>query len=88
MFICGINTSSDDDRSILAFTYYTGSSNNWGDSWRYTRQEGTAWSLYNDDYKMGQYGRGWDSIQSWPGYKGGSYNAGGFEISVSSSPEL
>lgn len=88
MFICGINTSSDDDRSILAFTYYTGVNNNWGDSWRYTRQEGTAWSLYNDDYKMGQYGRGWSSIQSYPGYKGGSNNAGGFEISVSSSPEL
>ena len=28
MFLCGINTSSDDDHSILAFTYYMGNSNN------------------------------------------------------------
>jgi len=96
MFICGINTSSDDDHSILAFTYYTGSGNNWGDGWRGPNQQGTAWSLYNDDYKMGRRGwfsngyraRTWSDIESYPGYKGGSYNAGGFEISVSSSPEL
>jgi len=88
MFICGINTSSDDDRSILAFTYYTGVSNNWWDSWRGDNQEGTAWSLYNDDLKMGQYGLTWSDIESGPGYKGGRSNAGGFEISVSSSFEL
>lgn len=88
MFICGINTSSDDDRSILAFTYYTGRGNNWGDSWRGSYQQGTAWSLYNDDYKMGQYGRGWSSIQAYPGYKAGSNNAGGYEISVSDSDTL
>ena len=32
---------------------------------------------------MGMYGRGWSSVQSYPGYKAGSNNAGGYEISVS-----
>ena len=50
MFICGINTSSDDDHSILAFTDQPGNSNNWGDSWRGNNQYGTIWSLFNDDY--------------------------------------
>ena len=52
----------------------------WSDSWRGTNQRGTVWSLYNDDYKGG---RGWSSVQSGPGYKAGSYNAGGYEIAIS-----
>lgn len=79
MFICGVNLSSDDDHSVLAFTYYPGHSNDWGDSWRGSYQRGTIWSLYNDDYR--NY-RGWGSIQSYPGYKAGSYNAGAYEISI------
>ena len=62
MFICGVNTSSDDDHSILAFTHQTGNSNNWGDSWRGNNQYGTIWSLFNDDYKNG---RGWASLQGY-----------------------
>ena len=70
MFICGVNTMSDTDHSILAFCDNTGNSNGWGDSWRGIHQYGTVWSLYNDDYKAA---RGWASIQGWPGYKGNNY---------------
>lgn len=85
MFLCGINTSSDDDHSVLAFTYYTGSSNDWSDSWRGPYQRGTLWSMYNDDYKNG---RGWTSLQGWPGYKAGSYNAGSYEVSITTDSSL
>jgi len=85
VFICGINTSSDDDHSILAFTYRLGYSNDWGDSWRGSYQRGTVWSLFNDDYKGG---RGWSSVQAGPGYKSGSYNAGGYEIAISTAASL
>jgi len=85
VFICGINTSSDDDHSILAFTYRLGYSNDWGDSWRGSYQRGTVWSLFNDDYKGG---RGWSSVQAGPGYKAGSNNAGGYEIAISTAASL
>jgi hypothetical protein len=80
VFLCGINTSNDDDHSLLAFTNRLGTSNDWDDYWRGSRQRGTVWSLYNDDFKGG---RGWRSVQSGPGYKAGSYNAGGYEIAIS-----
>jgi hypothetical protein len=46
----GQNLSSDSDESVLAFTSQTGASNSWSDSWRGTNQDGTLWSLWNDDY--------------------------------------
>jgi len=46
----GQNLSSDTDESVLAFTSQTGASNSWGDGWRGTSQDGTLWSLWNDDY--------------------------------------
>ena len=39
VFLCGVNLSSDDDSSFLAFTSQTGNSNCWGDSWRYCSQQ-------------------------------------------------
>jgi hypothetical protein len=49
-FMLGVNTSHDDDSSIMAFCDSTGVSNNWSDSWRGTGQIGTVWSLWNTDY--------------------------------------
>lgn len=85
VFICGINMSADDDHSLLAFTYRTGYSNDWSDSWRGQSQRGTVWSLYNDDYKGG---RGWRSVQSGPGYKAGSWNQGSYQIDISTATSL
>lgn len=82
MYLCGVNLSSDDDHSVLAFTHYTGQNNDWGDQWRGTGQLGTIWSLYNNDYLND---RGWDNIESYPGWKADGTNAGTYEISVSVS---
>jgi len=80
MFICGVNTESDDDHSVLAFTDNTGEAGNgWGDAWRRDNQRGTLWSLFNDDFKAGHHNsRGWSYNQGFPGYKG--TNAGTFEV--------
>ena len=81
MFICGVNLESDHDHSVLAFTDNTGQEGNgWGDSWRGNHQHGTVWSLFNDDYKNG---RGWSSLQGYPGYKG--ENAGTYEVHLQST---
>jgi hypothetical protein len=68
----GINASSDTDESVLAFTSQPADSNSWGDSWRGTNQQGTTWSLWNDDYGN----RSWPSGgQGGPG-RSGSYTTG------------
>ena len=88
MFICGVNLSSDDDNSILAFTDSPGAAasgnaaaNNWADSWRGVNQAGTIWSMFSDDYEHVRGGR-WVSPQAYPGYRG-AQNAGTYEVQVS-----
>ena len=66
----GKNNSSDSDESVMAFTSQTGSNNSWGDSWRGSNQEGTCWSLWNDDY----------GNKSWPGAgQGGPGRVGSYD---------
>ncbi|MFT6161808.1 MAG: UDP-3-O-[3-hydroxymyristoyl] glucosamine N-acyltransferase [Myxococcota bacterium] len=77
-FMCGVNESSDNDQSVLAFSNATGSVNSWGDSWRRATQSGTAWSFWNGDYHScpttAHIGNGYH--QGHAGYKteAGSYS--------------
>jgi len=50
VFVCGVNESSDNDQSVLAFTNQTGDDNDWDDDWRGEGQYGTLWSFWNGDY--------------------------------------
>ena len=77
--MCGINLSSDDDSSALAFTTHTGDTNCWGDSWRGDQQAGTVWSFWNDDFRR-PIGAG--GGQGLAGFKGGG-NMDTYELSVS-----
>ena len=70
-FVCGVNESSDNDQSVLAFTDNPGYSNSWGDSWRGSGQYGTAWSFWNDDYCCGNQHIGNGTAQGYAGYKTG-----------------
>ena len=79
-FLCGVNESSDNDHSVLAFSNATGSVNGWGDSWRGASQAGTIWSFWNGDYhscpSTAHIGNSYGQANA--GYKGS--NAGTYEV--------
>ncbi|MBU1221435.1 hypothetical protein KKF34_15440 [Myxococcota bacterium] len=86
-FMCGVNESSDNDQSVLAFSDSTGSSNTWDDSWRYDFQAGTIWSFWNGDYHVPEaYHIGKSYGNAFAGYKnyGSStaHHSGTYEIYV------
>ena len=85
-FMCGVNESSDNDQSVLAFCDSTGVTNWWGDSWRGNHQYGALWSFWNGDYHYSgalHIGNGY--FQGYAGYKGylqswDAYHQGSYEI--------
>ncbi len=88
-FLCGVNESSDNDQSVLAFSDADGTTNTWGDSWRWHSQYGALWSFWNGDYHMcpatAHIGNGY--AQSWAGYKGydttwNSFHQGSYEVYI------
>ncbi|MCB9682611.1 MAG: hypothetical protein H6733_14190 [Alphaproteobacteria bacterium] len=89
VFLCGVNTSSDNDVAYLSFSDATGTSNDWGDSWRGNGQKGTIWSFANGDYALGTAAHiGHSTLQALAGWKGtagtpsGDQHAGTYEIYV------
>ena len=71
VFVCGVNESSDNDQSVLAFTGRKGEGNDWGDRWRDNRQYGTLWSFWNHDYYSCPSGIGNVATdESFAGWKG------------------
>jgi hypothetical protein len=71
VLVCGINTSSDNDVSYLAFTNAPGDLNDWGDSWRRQQQYGTIWSFANNDYCCGSGNHiGTGTPQAYAGWRG------------------
>ena len=83
-FMCGVNESSDNDQSALAFCDNTGESNWWGDSWRRDHQNGAMWSFWNGDYYYsGTYHIGNNYAQGYAGYKTySSTNTGSYEVYI------
>ena len=83
-FMCGVNESSDNDQSVMAFTDNTGTSNWWGDSWRGNHQNGAMWSFWNGDYHYsGTYHIGNGYAQGYAGYKTySSTNTGSYEVYI------
>lgn len=83
-FMCGVNESSDNDQSVLAFTDNPGTSNWWGDSWRGDHQNGAMWSFWNGDYHYsGTYHIGNGYAQGYAGYKTYSAtNTGTYEVYI------
>jgi len=80
-FMAGINESADNDQAYMSFSDSTGSTNNWGDTWRNTNQKGTVWSLLNGDYYTGNnYHIGNGYSQAGAGYKGN--NNGTYEVYI------
>ena len=84
-FMCGVNTSSDNDQSVLAFADSQGNNNAWGDHWRHDDQYGTMWSFWNGDYHAcpttQHIGNGYS--QSLAGYKtNNSSYAGSYEVYI------
>ncbi|MGC6512869.1 MAG: fibrinogen-like YCDxxxxGGGW domain-containing protein [Myxococcota bacterium] len=76
LFICGVNTSSDNDVSYLSFTNDPGNANNWGDAWRGEDQVGTLWSFANGDYCCsGSTHIGTPALQGFAGWKGSGWSA-------------
>ena len=82
-FMCGVNESSDNDQSVMAFADNRGDSNYWGDEWRGTGQLGTMWSFWNGDYHTaGTYHIGNGYVNAYAGYKGSGVNLGSYEVYI------
>ncbi|MBU1242476.1 DNRLRE domain-containing protein, partial [Myxococcota bacterium] len=88
-FMCGVNESSDNDQSVLAFTDADGTTNTWGDSWRWDQQYGTLWSFWNGDYHncptTAHIGNGY--AHGFAGYKGygmtwQDFHSGSYEVYI------
>jgi hypothetical protein len=70
-FLCGVNTSSDNDLSYMAFADSPGSLNDWGDAWRGQAQLGTIWSFANADYySVSSHHIGNGAMEAYAGWKG------------------
>lgn len=87
VFVCGVNTSDNNDVSYLAFADESGNANNWGDNWRGQAQKGTIWSFANGNYccsgdtHIG--GPGLETLAGWKGALGTqaeTNHAGTYEI--------
>ncbi len=71
VFVCGINESSNNDVSYLAFTSSQGDSNTWSNAWRGTGQIDTIWSFANNDYSFYSYLHiGGGTMEALAGWKG------------------
>ena len=82
-FMCGVNESSDNDQSVMAFSDSPGDNNNWGDGWRHEGQNGTLWSFWNGDYHSGTYHIGNGYGQANAGYRTDHGDtAGSYEVYV------
>jgi len=88
--LCGVNRSSDNDVSYLAFHTEPLDSNSYGDNWRGTDQIGTIWSFANGNYATAldthigapglEVGAGWRGDPSNPSQA--LYLQGSYEIYV------
>ena len=82
-FMCGVNESSYNTQSVMAFSDSTGDNNTWGSDWVGDTQRGAMWSFWNDNYYAGFHHIISGHASGLTGYKTFSAtNAGSYEIYI------